>query len=31
MEPINLNDYEALAQARVEPIAWDYILSLIHI
>ena len=25
MEPINLNDYEALAQTRVEPIAWDFI------
>jgi isopentenyl diphosphate isomerase/L-lactate dehydrogenase-like FMN-dependent dehydrogenase len=25
VEPINLSDYEALAQARVEPIAWDFI------
>jgi 4-hydroxymandelate oxidase len=25
VEPINLNDYEALAQTRVEPIAWDFI------
>lgn len=25
MEPINLSDYEQLAQTRVEPIAWDYI------
>ena len=24
MEPINVFDYEALAQARMEPPAWDY-------
>ncbi len=24
MEPINVFDYEALAQARIEPMAWDY-------
>ena len=25
MQPINLSDYETLAQTRVEPAAWDYI------
>ncbi len=24
MDPINVNEYEALAQARLEPGAWDY-------
>ncbi len=24
MEPINLNEYEALAQTRIEPTAWDF-------
>ncbi len=24
MEPINIHDYEALAQAKVEPTAWDF-------
>ena len=24
MEPVNVLDYEALAQARIEPSAWDY-------
>ncbi|TMD59802.1 MAG: alpha-hydroxy-acid oxidizing protein, partial [Chloroflexi bacterium] len=25
MEPINLSDYEALAQTHIEPFAWDFI------
>ena len=25
MEPINLSDYETLAQAHIEPAAWDFI------
>ena len=24
MEPINLNDYEILAQTRMDPTAWDF-------
>ena len=24
MQPINIREYEALAQTRIEPAAWDY-------